>query len=1151
MRNLKKFLALVMAMVMTLSLMVTVNAATSNVVYSDSASVTPAFAEAVDVLSGMGVFKGDEDGFRPASTITRAEVAAIVYRLSTGDVTDSRAGLYKTYAPFTDVNESDWFAGYVGYLWNAGYIKGTTATTYNPYDNVTGYEALAMILRAVGYDKNHEFEGGQWIVNVASYATQLGILRDVKTTHFGDTLHLGARRDVVASLLFNTAAYVPQVTYTQLAGYNQYKNITSNEFNDTLGKRLFGLTSDRGIVVGNQATGEKYTKIGFSVNGNREFVNPNFSICQFANKPDADAYIYETDNGDNTTSNVTLSFIWDTDLKMFGHKVKVWYDYRTTNNTYENYYREWLNGDGVVVDSEGRQYENTLNTYAMYDEVSKTAVAKIEAANLDFNPADDNLRDVDGFDAKATDTAYFNYAFAPTTGADLLNETSGKANFKSPIMKNNGTPAKDTDPADETAPYYLLISNSTTRDNSIDLVVSLDLAVTQISQQNDVQKPLSIGLNVGDGNEYFGGGYDDGAANENELFQIGGVTPFGKRTSIAQKNLVLDSAKTLGDNVVAIEITGTTDNNPGGNTFGPSRLGNAKAEIGDKDNTSNYYYQTIKLDRTLTGTVVKVDTDNHNVWLADGTKLERSWLADTVANNRLTTLAATNDAAGNKTKNVERTIEPKDFDEYVFTLDEEGKYIFWSAEKTAEKFVYGTFIDYDTVTASSSFVYPLVYVGMDGKQGMDNVTKITNATEPDPIDDGAKLNSATYEASELPKRDKFNDKMGAQVYDGRYIGYTLNDKGELEAVLANANPTNTVKQGDDDFFGGAAIAIESDDVKIGAISAGTNDDGNTGLYLTNNTVFYLVSGAGTDNQKIQTYKGLSGLMEGMKKVTIHGNKTVAETAAEKDADEDSYWPLAAGTENKDMIYWTQSSFHYAQDYATTAWQADVVFLPAEAVEFEASTSSNTFFVGDTGSTVVDHKRDATLFTMYDASGNERAMWVEGVAGAGDLGNSADIITTLGANNAPAAGNIFVKLVATDDKAADGQPIYEVRGWDDAPESSVIGKVLNADRDGLIDCNDETGVTHPYGYIATTYSYQLATIGANDPGTAGGRTQIWNVADAKVINLDKDCWPGITDLTTLNAASTLEQNKSITVSCFLSSSNSKQASVIFVNWDAND
>ena len=57
MRNLKKFLALVLAMMMTLSLMVTVNAAADSD-FTDKDSITENFAEGVEVLKGMGVFEG-------------------------------------------------------------------------------------------------------------------------------------------------------------------------------------------------------------------------------------------------------------------------------------------------------------------------------------------------------------------------------------------------------------------------------------------------------------------------------------------------------------------------------------------------------------------------------------------------------------------------------------------------------------------------------------------------------------------------------------------------------------------------------------------------------------------------------------------------------------------------------------------------------------------------------------------------------------------------------------------------------------------------------------------------------------------------------------------------------------------------------------
>ena len=55
------------------------------------------------------VFQGYTDGtFQPTGDITRAEVAAIVYRLYTGDVTDKQASLYATYNKFADMDGAAW-----------------------------------------------------------------------------------------------------------------------------------------------------------------------------------------------------------------------------------------------------------------------------------------------------------------------------------------------------------------------------------------------------------------------------------------------------------------------------------------------------------------------------------------------------------------------------------------------------------------------------------------------------------------------------------------------------------------------------------------------------------------------------------------------------------------------------------------------------------------------------------------------------------------------------------------------------------------------------------------------------------------------------------------------------------------------------------
>ena len=234
MRNLKKILALVLALVMSMSLLATANA------FSDDKDIDATYNEAVSVLSGLKVFEGYEDGsFQPKGSITRAEVAAIIYRIVTGDVEDKQVKLYADYNKFTDVKSSSWYAGYVNYCANAELVKGRDGKTFDPQGKVTGYEALAMILRAVGYDKNGEFTGKEWQVQTAAVAKSLGITNNI----IPGTLNTAASRETVAEILFR-AILVPTVAYTPAFGYRSTK--------ESLGWKAFKLEKIEGVVVANE-----------------------------------------------------------------------------------------------------------------------------------------------------------------------------------------------------------------------------------------------------------------------------------------------------------------------------------------------------------------------------------------------------------------------------------------------------------------------------------------------------------------------------------------------------------------------------------------------------------------------------------------------------------------------------------------------------------------------------------------------------------------------------------------------------------------------------------------------------------------------------------------------------------------------------------
>ena len=227
----KKVLSLVLCVAMMLSVMVM----STGAAFTDEDDFSPQYQEAAEVLTGMKVMQGYDDGsFLPQRNITRAQVATMIYRAATGDVDDSQVGIYADYDKFDDVQSDDWFAGYVNFCANAEYIKGFDANTFGPNKNVTGYQALAMILRAVGYDQNDEFTGPDWAINTASIARDLGILKNVDEA----TLGAPASRELVAELIFQ-AMNVPTVTYTPAFGYDD-----DNAFgvkNATLGEKNFEL----------------------------------------------------------------------------------------------------------------------------------------------------------------------------------------------------------------------------------------------------------------------------------------------------------------------------------------------------------------------------------------------------------------------------------------------------------------------------------------------------------------------------------------------------------------------------------------------------------------------------------------------------------------------------------------------------------------------------------------------------------------------------------------------------------------------------------------------------------------------------------------------------------------------------------------------
>ena len=200
----KKFLSLVLALVMTMSL-VTVSAGAKD--FTDGSKID--YKEAVDVMSAVKVIDGYAEGdFRPSTTLTRGAAAKIICNLILGPTT---AGALKAdAAPYSDVPTTNTFAGYIAYCAKEGIISGYADGTFRPANTLNGYAFMKMLLGALGYDATAEgYTGNNWSINVAKRALNIGLDDDL-TGEFNGTK--AVTREEACLYAFNTLK-APMVEY--------------------------------------------------------------------------------------------------------------------------------------------------------------------------------------------------------------------------------------------------------------------------------------------------------------------------------------------------------------------------------------------------------------------------------------------------------------------------------------------------------------------------------------------------------------------------------------------------------------------------------------------------------------------------------------------------------------------------------------------------------------------------------------------------------------------------------------------------------------------------------------------------------------------------------------------------------------------------
>lgn len=175
----KKFLAIVLALLMTFSLM-SVSAFAAGTGYTDTQGHWA--EDAINRWTGYGVIEGNGDGFDPEGSLTCAQVAAILARLLKLPAAGN--------AGFTDVKDGAWYADAINRCAAAGILQGYNGKV-NPEETISWERAAVMLGRALGMApvENPDLTVNTTAAKAASWAQgyvaameQAGILTAAKGT---------------------------------------------------------------------------------------------------------------------------------------------------------------------------------------------------------------------------------------------------------------------------------------------------------------------------------------------------------------------------------------------------------------------------------------------------------------------------------------------------------------------------------------------------------------------------------------------------------------------------------------------------------------------------------------------------------------------------------------------------------------------------------------------------------------------------------------------------------------------------------------------------------------------------------------------------------------------------------------------------------
>ena len=360
MKNLKKVLALVLAFACAFTMF-------AGAAFTDSADIK-VDADVVDTLVSLGIVEGFEDGsFQPNGTVTRAQMAKMIYVLRTGN---SDASAYNDEkSSFTDIN-GHWARGYIKYCQSLGIIAGKSNTKFVPNEKVSAQEAAKMLLVTLGYNAQKAgLVGTGWASKTNALADEAGLLEDVNTSFTA-----ACPRQYAAQLIYNAID-----AKTVVLRDGEYTDETAmGVANKTIGEKYMGLKKTVGTLSSFSKTSGKdtYEMSLTDINENdsstkyetsftkveKDYASLKYKTVKVLYKAKDDVYgVFATDDNTSTTGVLAdLKMDSDKKVKLDGTK----YDLASTTTVYVDGVKVTTDGEKTIKDWVTKYGDGGSNKFA-------------------------------------------------------------------------------------------------------------------------------------------------------------------------------------------------------------------------------------------------------------------------------------------------------------------------------------------------------------------------------------------------------------------------------------------------------------------------------------------------------------------------------------------------------------------------------------------------------------------------------------------------------------------------------------------------------------------------------------------------------------------------------------------------------------------